>query len=240
MRITNKSEKSGRCATCQLRKVLCICDVIPKLDLKTHVIVLMHFRELSLTTNSAKLVHVALTHGEIRLRGQMGKPMNNEGLNTPERQSVYLFPSRDAVELNAELVSSFKKPVTLIIPDGSWRQAKRVGRREPALESIPHVKLPPGPPSIYRLRREPSPEYVSTFEAIARALGILEGPQKGKEIQHQLEYLFEVMVERMLWGQGVLPKENCRFPIPPAAIEEFFIAGAKGGAKGSSKSCKKS
>jgi DTW domain-containing protein YfiP len=217
----------NRCEGCQLRRVLCICEIIPKMAISTKVIVLMHLRETHLTTNTAKLVKVALEDSEIRLRGEKGKRMDDEGLISPERQSLFLFPSAEAQVLTRELVASFGKPVTLIVPDGSWRQAKKVAKREPALASIPQVKLPAGELSTYRLRREPNAESVSTFEAITRALGILEGNQ-GPGVREKLEHLFDVMVERLLWSRGVLPKEECRHPIPQAAIDEFFIAGCRG------------
>jgi DTW domain-containing protein YfiP len=204
--------------------VLCICEIIPRLKISTQLIVLMHLRETHLTTNTAKLARVALEDSEIRIRGEKGKPMSDQGILTPERQSLYLFPSQEAQVLTPELVRSLDKPITLIVPDGSWRQAKKVAKREPVLAQVPHVKLPPGALSTYRLRREPNAESVSTFEAIARALGIIEGP----EVQKQLEYLFDVMVERLLWSRGVLPKEECRYPIPQAAIDEFYIAGCRG------------
>jgi DTW domain-containing protein len=222
---------ANRCKSCQMRQVLCICQVIPKLNLQTRVVILMHFREARLTTNSAKLASVSLEQSEIRMRGQIGKPILPEGIISEQTQPLFLFPSTDSVELSPSFLSQFNKPFTLIVPDGSWRQAKRVGRREPILREVPHVKLPPGAPSSYRLRREPSDEHVSTFEAIARALGVIEG----KAVQERLEYLFEVMVERMLWGQGILPKEKCRYPIPPAAIEAYFIDGARGSPKAKGK-----
>lgn len=214
----------NRCPSCQLRNALCICEIIPKLKVSTKLIVLMHLRETHLTTNTAKLARVALEDSEIRIRGQKGQPMSDAGLLTEGRQSLFLFPSKEAAVLTPELVASFGKPITLIVPDGSWRQAKKVGKREPALATIPHVKLPLGALSTYRLRREPNAESVSTFEAIARALGIIEGPA----VQEKLEYLFDVMVERLLWSRGVLPKEECRYPIPQAAIDEFYIAGCRG------------
>jgi DTW domain-containing protein YfiP len=218
------ASQENRCEGCLLRRVLCVCDVIPKMSLSTRLIVLMHYRETHLSTNTAKLARVALEDSEIRIRGEKERPMSNEGLLTPDRQSLYLFPSKDALTLTPELVASFGKPITLIVPDGSWRQAKRVGRREPALASVPHVKLPQGALSTYRLRREPNAESVCTFEAISRAFGVIEGAK----VQERLEHLFDVMVERLLWSRGVLPKEECRYPIPQAAIDDFYIAGCRG------------
>lgn len=133
-----------RCDHCRMRRTLCVCAVIPKMRISTRLIVLMHYREINLLTNTAKLAPVALEDAEIRIRGEIGRPMSGEGLVMPDRQSLFLFPSRDSVILTPELAASFGKPLTLIVPDGNWRQAKRVGRREPALAEVPHVKLPPG------------------------------------------------------------------------------------------------
>lgn len=153
--------------------------------------------------------------------------MPTEGLVTPERQSLLLYPSEQAVELTPALVAGLGRPVNLIVPDGSWRQARKVATREPALHGVAQVKLPPGPPSRYRLRKEPNERSVSTFEAIARALGILEGPQ----VQARLEDLFEMRVERTLWARGLLKTEDTRFGIPQEAFDAFYRDGCKGGEK---------
>jgi DTW domain-containing protein YfiP len=60
------------------------------------------------------------------------------------------------------------------------------------------VTLPDGPPTRYRLRREPREGGLATFEAIARALGILEST----EVQAQLEAVFERMVAETLATRG--------------------------------------
>jgi DTW domain-containing protein YfiP len=78
-------------------------------------------------------------------------------------------------------------------------------RRIPALACLPRLALPPGPPSAYRLRVEPHPEGLATFEAIARALGILEGPEDGPRIQAALERPFLAMVAGTLRTRGQPP-----------------------------------
>jgi DTW domain-containing protein YfiP len=64
---------------------------------------------------------------------------------------------------------------------------------------------------MYRLRHHPDPRFVATFEAVARALGILEGPA----VQADLERVFQVVVERMLWSRGRLATERVTGGIPP-------------------------
>jgi DTW domain-containing protein YfiP len=86
----------------------------------------------------------------------------------------------------------------MIVPDGSWRQASKARRRIPGLDAAECVTLPPGPPTRYRLRREPKDGGLATFEAIARVLGILESAA----VQAELEAFFERMVETTLATRG--------------------------------------
>jgi hypothetical protein len=72
------------------------------------------------------------------------------------------------------------------------------------------VSLPAAEPSEYRLRFEPQPGGLATMEAIARALGILEGAP----VQRALEQLFRVVVDRTLWSRGALPAAAVTGGIP--------------------------
>lgn len=194
---------------------LCICELIPSIDIKTRVIVLMHYRESVLPTNTGKLAILTLKNSELRFRGQpSSEQVTAEGLFHDDRTTLLLYPDSTAQSLTQEYVETLGRPINLIVPDGSWRQARKMGTREPALAGVSHVKLMPGPLSEYRLRREHKPEGLATFEAIARALGIIEGPG----IQSQMEHVFRVMVERTLWSRGRIRAADCKFPLPPAAI----------------------
>jgi len=158
----------------------------------------MHTAEEVLTSNTARLTVKALTHSELRIRGRKNQPMSTAGFVEPGRHALLLFPSPYAAELNPEFVARLDGPATLIVPDGSWTQTKRFVRREPAFAGIPHVTLPPGPPSQYRLRAQADTARLCTLEAVARAIGILENPAA----QARLEELLRVMVERTLQSRG--------------------------------------
>jgi len=181
----------------------------------------MHVRELSLTTNTARLAHMALKNSEIRLRGERDQSLDCTDLK--ETQSVLpllLFPSEDAHELNSEFLSTHLKPgqrVALIVPDGNWRQCGKVANRVPGLQSMMRVKLAPGALSEYRLRQEPRPECLCTFEAIERALGVLEG----KNVEEKLHVFFRLKQDRTLWSRGVLKTEFVLGGVPQAAIDSF-------------------
>jgi DTW domain-containing protein YfiP len=201
-----------RCPGCEIRKPLCFCNWIPRIELKTRLIVLMHTCEEVLTSNTARLAAKALVHSEVRIHGRKDGRMKTDGLVESGRTSFLLFPSPRAVELTPEFVSEIRSPVNLIVPDASWRQTARFVRHEPAIAGIQHVKLVPGPPSEYRLRVQRSEQNLCTLEAIARAIGALEST----EAQHSLETLLRVMVERTLWSRGKISADECRVGGIPA------------------------
>lgn len=204
-----------RCPGCEIRKPLCFCSLIPQIALQTRVIILMHTCEEVLTTNTARLAAKALSNSEIRIHGRRDDRMPTNGLIDPNRTSLLLYPSPISVELSTEFAARLSKPINLIVPDANWRQTTKFVRHEPCLVGIPHVRLPLGPESEYRLRTQRSVQNLCTLEAIARALGILES----KEAQSSLETLLRVLVERTLWSRGKLAARECiTAGIPSSAL----------------------
>jgi hypothetical protein len=66
---------------------------------------------------------------------------------------------------------------------------------------------------MYRLRTESHEAGLATIEAIARAMGILEG----MHVQHALERVFRAMVERTLWARGEFATCDVSGGIPEGA-----------------------
>ena len=172
----------------------CLCALLPSLELATRVVVVMHHREWHRPTSTTRLFALTSPRCEIRLRGRRDEPFDSSGIVTSERRAVLLHPGNDAELLDAAFLARDPRPITLVVPDGSWRQADKIAAREPVLRALPKVVLPDLGPSRYRLRNEPREGGLATFEAISRALGILEGPA----IQSSLDSLFMTMVERTL------------------------------------------
>jgi DTW domain-containing protein YfiP len=196
-----------RCPRCALHLRLCLCSIVEPIVLATRVVFLRHRRELHKPTNTGRLVAVALAHGEVRTFGDRDVAFDATGLVDPARRTVLLYPTADSTPLERDASGL---PVTLVVPDADWRRAHKLAAREPALEGIARVHLPDGPPSTYRLRRHSDPRFLATFEAVARALGILEGA----EVQARLEHVFRLMVERTLWSRGQLATERVTGGIP--------------------------
>ncbi len=195
---------------------LCVCPLAPQLALRTRVAVIMHVAEAARSSNTGRLVPLALANSFIGYRGMREGPTNTKGMIPEGYLGMVLYPSADSAELNKDLIGRVPSPLCLVVLDGSWSQSARMARREPALAGLPRVRLPPGPPSSFRLRAQTDPSRVCTFEAVARALGAIEGP----EVRESLEAFFTVMVERMLWARGKLKASEVAGGLPAGAIGE--------------------
>lgn len=178
---------------------LCICAELPRFALRTRVSLVVHHREWPKTTNTGHLALRALENSGLSLWGEEGQTLPEaDAIVPPGTVGFALAPS--GLPLDAARAEELRAgpPVTVVVADGSWRQATKMNRRVPALAALPRLALPPGPPSVYQLRVEPFEHGLATFEAIARTLGILEGP----EVQAALERAFRLMVDRTLITRG--------------------------------------
>jgi len=227
----------SRCPRCRLRPTLCLCSEFPAVALeRTELCLVIHRQEAKSTTNTGLLASEVLPGSRVLWRGGTAAGIAHErgeetalaaeDLFRPGFEPLLLFPESDAevvdqAWLARELAADSSRKFTLIVPDGTWSQARRTGRREPALLGVRHVTLAPGPLSEYRLRREHVDSYVCTFEAIARLLGVLEG----QHLRSDLEHLFRKYVGRHLWGAGKLEACDVVGGIPAEALHERQISG---------------
>ena len=76
-------------------------------------------------------------NSEMRIRGEGRETLDLRDLLTGEYRTFLFYPSRDAVELDKELVVQDPRPIQLIVPDGTWRQARKIHSRHPELKDYP-------------------------------------------------------------------------------------------------------
>lgn len=217
-----------RCPRCRLHLTVCLCDSLPTLPTQTRVVLLLHQLEANKTTNTGRFALRCLPNSELALRGRdatapRARPGDPPAASTdPARadapppwltraaRPVLLFPHPEAHPLHTFVGT----PVTLIVPDGTWSQAVRARKRIPGLAAVPCAALPTHFVSTYRLRHDARPGHLSTLEAIARALGILESPAA----EEALLTVHRRAVERTLWTKGHLAANELSEGLPLAAL----------------------
>lgn len=189
-----RSTHGKRCLRCRINHALCFCEHIVLHESLTRVSIIMHHREEHLTSNTAKLATMTLTNATIYPRGLPEDPFSLQKLHLEDQVlALYLFPDEDAEILDQTFLEKNPGPYHLIIPDGTWNQAKKVRRREPGLSEIKCVKLADSVKGEYKLRRGVRDDGVCTFEAIAYALEILENSELSIDLLRQ----FRLMNDRV-------------------------------------------
>jgi DTW domain-containing protein YfiP len=168
---------SSRCPDCLYPKRVCFCAAVPTVVTRTRVVIIRHHTERDRSSNSGRLAHRALTNSEL-----VDYP---DGTVPPLDGAWLLFPEgREIPEAPAN------PPRGIVALDATWAQARKMYRKLNALRGLPLFKLPVAPMPAQRLRSAPAPGLVSTIEAIARALRILEGDA----VATPLEQLFQAAV----------------------------------------------
>jgi DTW domain-containing protein len=205
------------CPGCRLHADLCACALLVPRPTRTRVVLVTHVREMGKPTNTGRLALACLEGARLIERGGRDgvPPAISCELGS---QPLLLYPVPGAIPLDQwkAAQSSDANRVTLVVPDGTWRQTKRVRYRIPGLAEVPLVCLPAGPTSRFRLRRAGSPQRLATVEAIAHALRILDGP----EIADYLLHIFQVVVDRTLWSNGRVTSSEVTGGIPAGASQD--------------------
>lgn len=201
---TKSTVRTGRktkepCEGCNMHPERCICDSIPRLDLQTRLCLVVHYRELRRTTNTGSLAVRALVNSEMRVRGEDRAGLDLSDLLTPNYRTLLFYPAEGAQDLTPEFVAADPRPIQLIVPDGNWRQASKVHYRHKELINIPRVMIKAENTAKYHLRAEHMPEGMATLQAIAHAMGVIEG----SAAKEALMKLYDLKLSRTLEGRGV-------------------------------------
>jgi DTW domain-containing protein len=173
-----------RCPRCLLVRRVCLCAAIPTVVTRTRIVILRHHLERWRSSNSGRLAHLALPNSEIIDHGGAGG-----GAVVPPLDGAWLvFPQGAPAG-----ISPAPPPRQLVVLDATWSQARRMFRKLAVLRGLPILRLPDAPMPVARLRASPAPGRVSTIEAIAGALRLVEGDA----VAAPLDALFALAVARV-------------------------------------------
>jgi len=211
-----------------MHRSLCICALLPRLETRTRVVLLLHQLEVDKPTNTGIVAARCLPNSAVVHRGRTpgadARDSDARGASVDEQaaqlsaaipagtRAAFLFPHPSATPLAAWRDGA---PVTLIVPDGTWRQAARARSRLGRALALPCVTLAGGAAASPggRLRTAKRPGQLATLEALALALGELEGQAVGDALMR----VFRVMTDRTLWTNGRLPRAAVTGGVPEGA-----------------------
>ena len=208
------------CPRCERPTRVCYCEHLTSIDTQTHVVLLQHPREEDMAIGTARMASLCLPNSELHVGVDFQtSPALRRALSDPERPAALLYPSDGAVDV---LTDPPRGPITLVVVDGTWWQARKLVRVNPEIAKLPRYAFRAPTPSEYRIRKEPDEAYVSTIEALVHVLGVLEGdPEKLRAllvpframIDKQIEFASTVRGARVRHNKGPVPPKRPRIPV---------------------------
>lgn len=181
----------ARCPRCERPLNHCLCALIPRLDNRTRVLLLQHPSEVGHALNTARLAMLGLTNAEL----VVGEDFSDLDLSAWD--AWLLFPGESAVALAELAARPVDKPRLLVVPDGTWRKARKLLHLNPNLALLPRVVLPEGLTSRYRLRKAPAEGALSTIEAVVQALDALDAPRSHVDLLRPFDALIDGQIAAM-------------------------------------------
>jgi len=206
-----RADNVAECPRCQKPWPLCICDTVEPIQNRISLLILQHPQEQDRALGTARLT--ALHFGDALVKIGLSWPSLAKALGRPvadpsrwavlylgSAKAAALAPGREIVALNrkGEVADNRREILEriegVVLLDGSWSQAKALWWRNPWMLKCQRVILGPKHPSAYGiLRREPRRDGLSTMEAAAMLMAVLE---KRPEIEATLRAAFERMLAR--------------------------------------------
>ena len=176
---------------------LCLCDELPAIETASRWVVVHHRSERWKSTNTGRLVTKSIVDSQLcEYVGRKDPPTPAPDLQG--RQPYLLFPriGEDPVP-HAELRERLDE-IAIVVPDGSWGQARKMASHHEWLKTLPTVGLPEGAHARWSLRQETADGGLTTADAVAWLLSALEGDAAGDAMEH----ILKVMVLRTLSTRG--------------------------------------
>ena len=192
--ILPKKQSRALCERCRRPTSHCLCASVAQVSNRTRVLILRHPDEAKHPLNTARLAVLGLRCAEL-LVGEYFPQLDR--VLASVKSAFLLFPAKNEYVSQLPATPRLEEPSLLIVPDGTWRKARKIIQANPVLDTLPRMSLPPGEPSEYRIRKAREPAAVSTIEAIVRSLSLLEPERDFQPLLNPFRVLVEQQVRAM-------------------------------------------
>jgi len=164
---------------------------------RTRVVLVQHVLEVPKRSNTGQAAAEGLANLERHVHGAPPGAGEAPGLE-PAWLAALEAPGTWLLFPGGQTAPPWPAPARLVVLDASWSQARRMVQRLPRLRALPRWSLAVTAPEP-SLRQAP-PGGLSTLQAIARAVELLEGPEAAEPVHA----LHRALVARTLAARGYL------------------------------------
>lgn len=197
----DKTTSRPICTQCKRPQSHCLCAYIPSINNQTNILILQHPHEYKHPLNTARLAKLGLQKANLLIGEQFP-----ELLHWVESYDhvFLLFPATKNDQIHPLVPTNNKENCLIIVPDGTWRNVRKIMSLNPLLQTMIRISLPEGHQSEYKVRKAREKAAVSTIEAIARTLAVLEPATNYQPLLAPFRVLVQQQIQAM--GQEVYTK----------------------------------
>ncbi|NPA72987.1 MAG: DTW domain-containing protein [Gammaproteobacteria bacterium] len=186
------------CSICDRPKRVCLCPHVSKRVNLCEVGILQHPSEACLIKGTAKIAQLSLSNCSIWVGESLDKLPGLVDWLTDSKQVFLLYPEIEGqteafTALSAEAVQAAYcvEDIKVLVLDGTWRKTHKMMMLNKALRELNRIMIQPSSTSRYRIRRQKSPQSLSTVEAIYEVLSDIEGHRLAQAGSNPYDVLIE-------------------------------------------------
>lgn len=181
----------NHCSHCGLPDNYCACGNTFNGKLPVQIVLLLHENEPGRASNTSRLIQQLLPHHTQTFIWQRTEPPQPllAMLQNQHYQPWLLFPA-DRPNLQPRQKTYQQedgKTPLIIVPDGTWKEVRKIVRKSPWLNDLPLLAFDPDRRTRYTLRRNPDEDHLCTAETVAEVLRLVEANPAAIELDLLLD-----------------------------------------------------
>jgi len=165
------------------------------MQVKTEIIVLQDPSEVGHAKNSVHLMQLVIPEVQVYIGENEADFSALKTYLSASSKPVYLvYPSEHSQQANSTLIG---QDVILLLLDGTWKKAYKLMKLNPWLQAFPALHLNLDSASNYTIRKASRSDSLSTLEASAMMLKVIEPANDTSALTDALAALVELRLAAM-------------------------------------------
>ncbi|MCL1050549.1 DTW domain-containing protein [Shewanella abyssi] len=183
------------CPSCHYPLKACLCASIKQMQVKTELIILQDPTEVGHAKNSVRLLALVIPQTKVVV-GETAADFSllREQLQLTDKPIFLVYPSTASRSVSDIVIDT---DVILLLLDGTWRKAYKLLQLNPWLLDFPALHLDLDGASNYTIRKASRSDSLSTLEASAMMLKVIEPQQDVTPLTDALAALVEQRLASM-------------------------------------------
>lgn len=183
------------CPTCGVHSRICVCSQCRYVTTPYRLWVLQDAAEVGHAKGTLRVAKACLPELEVVVGERNGNFSSlRDGMDLEDTALLFpAAPSRPLEDANtrADVYRNW------ILLDGTWRKARRIFFANPWLQALPAFHFQAPPESLYRIRKRPAEGNLSTVEAVAHLLSMIDPECDTRPLHQGLGALVEAQLAQM-------------------------------------------